>query len=322
MEQRTLAGTDLTVGRAILGTMTFGSQVDSDEAAAMVARSRDAGVTMFDTSNNYNDGASEELLGRIIAPFRDEVVLSTKVGSQVRSDPELSGLTTTAIVGEVEGSLRRLRTDRIDVYHFHRPDWTTPLEVSLEAADQLVRAGKVRYVAQSNFAAWQITELLSLAERNDWPEVRISQPMYNLLARRIETEYEAASAHHGLSNIVYNPLAGGLLTGKHRRDTVPDDGTRFSGRQYRDRYWHDTTFDAVHELERIADDAGMTLVELAFRWLLARPLTDGIILGASSVAQLDTNLAAIEGPVPDDETMRRCDDVWATLRGVAPDYNR
>lgn len=323
MERRRLAGTDLDSGRVVFGTMTFGSQVDAADAARMVARCRAAGVTMFDTSNNYNGGASEEILGKSVAGFRDEVQISTKVGSHVDQDnPELSGLTRTAIVTAVEESLRRLGTDYIDVYYFHRPDWNTPLEISLEAADELVRSGKVRYLGQSNFAAWQIAELLALGERNDWPRMLISQPMYNLLARRIETEYATASRHYGLTNIVYNPLAGGLLTGKHKLDAAPGAGTRFTKEMYRDRYWNEQLFDGVAQLQQIADDAGLTLIELAFRWLLSRPLVDCMLLGASSLGQLESNLAAMDGPAPDDETNQRCDDVWAQLKGAAPDYNR
>jgi aryl-alcohol dehydrogenase-like predicted oxidoreductase len=323
IQQRTPAGTDLNVSRVVLGTMTFGSQVDEADAAVMVERCRAAGVTMFDTSNNYNGGRSEEILGRAVRPFRDEVLISTKVGSPVgQADRAVTGLRRDAILRAADDSLRRLGTDRIDVYYLHRPDYGTPVSETLEALDTLVRAGKVRYAAQSNFAAWQITELLYLARQHDWPELLVSQPQYNLLSRRVEAEYAACSDHLGLFNIAYNPLAGGLLTGKHRHQDAPAPGTRFDRAIYRDRYWQPALFAAVDRLRKVAADAGLSLIELSFRWLLGRPLTGALLLGASSVAQLDANLAAVDDTPLEGPTLAACDDVWADLAGAAPDYNR
>lgn len=323
MEQRTLAGTDLTVGRVVLGAMTFGAQVDEVEATRMVHACREAGITMFDTSNNYAGGTSEEILGRIVAPFRDEVVISTKGGSHVdQADPSLSGLTRKAIHHAVDGSLRRLDVDHIDVYYLHRPDWGTPIEEALAAVDEVVRAGKVRHVAQSNYAAWQITEMHYLAREHGWPQLQVSQPMYNLLGRRIEGEYSACAERLGLANITYNPLAGGLLTGKHTPDAKPEPGTRFSKEMYRDRYWNPTQFEAVERLRAVADAAGLTLIELALRWVLGRPLTTCMLIGASSLDQLQSNLRALDGPPLDAATLAACDDVWAGLEGAAPHYNR
>ncbi|TQM13294.1 aldo/keto reductase [Pseudonocardia kunmingensis] len=321
--QRTLAGTDLAVGRIVLGTMTFGTQVDEAEATAMVRTCREAGITMFDTSNNYGAGAAEQMLGRIVRPFRDEVVLATKFGSPVdQSDPEATGLSRRAVRRAVDDSLRRLGVDHIDVYYMHRPDRDTPVEETLEALDEVVRQGKVRYLGQSNFAAWQITEMLHLARANGWTEPLVSQPLYNLLGRRVEAEYAACSARFGLTNVTYNPLAGGLLTGKHRRDGWPEAGTRFSKSLYRDRYWNDAQFDAVERLGEVAAGAGLTLVEMAFRWVLGRPLTDCMLLGASGVDQLRKNLDAVSGPDLAPDVLAACDDVWRGLEGVAPHYNR
>lgn len=317
-----IPGTDLKVGRIVLGAMTFGSQVKEAEAQKMVSKAREAGVTMFDTSNNYNGGASEEILGRTVASFRDEIQITTKVGSTVDQDPELKGLRKKAIIRSLEGSLKRLRTDHVDLYYFHRPDVTTPIEESLEAVDELVRAGKVRYVAQSNFAAWQVAQALGLSALHGWPELRIAQQQYNLVSRRVEEEYVDAAGKLGLSTIVYNPLAGGLLTGKHRFEQVPDSDSRFTKPIYRDRYWNRGTFDAIGELGKVAEKAGMTLVELSFRWLLNRPLTTCLLLGASRLEQLEQNLAAAAGEAPDDVIMARCDEIWEGLRGSAPKYNR
>jgi aryl-alcohol dehydrogenase-like predicted oxidoreductase len=319
-----VVGTDLEVGRVAFGAMTFGAQVDEAEAARMVHTCREAGVTMFDTSNNYAGGASEEILGRIVRPFRDEVLVSTKGGSPVdQADGSLAGLSRTAVHKAVDGSLRRLGLDHVDVYYMHRPDWGTPIEESLAALDDVVRAGKVRYVAQANFAAWQVTEMHYLAQANSWAPVRLGQQMYNLLARRVEAEYAACAEHLALSTLAYNPLAGGLLTGKHRRvDDEPQAGTRFTKSMYRDRYWNPAQFAAVERLCGVAELAGLSLVELALRWVLTRPLVSGILLGASSHEQLVANLKAVDGPPLDQHTLDACDEVWESVGGVAPAYNR
>jgi aryl-alcohol dehydrogenase-like predicted oxidoreductase len=319
-----VAGSDLEFGRVAFGAMTFGAQADEAEAARMVHTCRDAGVTMFDTSNNYAGGASEEILGRIVRPFRDEVLVCTKGGSPVdQADGSLAGLSRSAVHKAVDGSLRRLGLDHIDVYYMHRPDWATPIEESLAALDDVVRAGKVRYVAQANFAAWQVTEMHYLARAHSWAPLRLGQQMYNLLARRVEAEYAACAEHFGWSTLAYNPLAGGLLTGKHRRpEDEPAAGTRFTKGMYRDRYWNPVQFAAVERLRGVAEEAGLSLVELALRWVLGRPLVNGILLGASSHEQLVANLEAVDGPSLDQDTLDACDEVWAGVGGVAPAYNR
>jgi aryl-alcohol dehydrogenase-like predicted oxidoreductase len=323
MKQIQLKDTDITFGSIVFGAMTFGSQVDERGAEQMVDRCRAAGITMFDCSNNYNDGLAEEVLGRAVRGFRDEVQLTTKVGSSVGlANKEFHGLSRKAIVGSLDASLRRLGTEYVDVYYFHRPDNETPIEESLAAADEVVRAGKARVVAQSNFAAWQITEAYYLSAHHGWPELTLSQPMYNLLSRRIEAEYASCSDRLGLTNIVYNPLAGGLLTGKHTYEADPDPGTRFANPVYRQRYWHPELFSAVDRLRALADDLAISLIELSFRWLLSRPLVDGILIGASSLSQLDSNMAAIKRGRLDEQTLAACDEVWADLHGPVPLYNR
>jgi aryl-alcohol dehydrogenase-like predicted oxidoreductase len=319
-----LPGTDLSIGPLVLGTMTFGTQLDEADATRAVHRAREGGVTMFDSANSYGGGRSEELLGRIVAPFRDEVQVVTKVGSyRSVDDPDAPRLDRASILRECEASLTRLGTEHIDLYYLHMPDARTPIGESLAACQELVDAGKVRHLGLSNHAAWQLTEAAYLAEHNGWPRVRVSQPMYNLLARRLEEEYTACTEHLGIANLVYNPLAGGLLTGKHRRDAGPQEGTRFARRAaYVDRYWNEAQFDAVERLGQIADEAGMTLIELSLRWLLSRGAVTGVILGVSSIEHLETNLAAADGPAPDHPTLAAIDEVWATLRGAAPAYNR
>jgi len=322
MQQRTLAGTQLSIGRVVFGAMTFGSQVDLAEATRMVDVCREAGVTMFDTANSYNDGESERMLGRIVAPVRDEVLLATKVGNRTGPDPDDAGLSRAAIGKAIDSSLRRLSTDHVDLYYLHLPDRDTPVEESLEALHDLVQAGKVRYGATSNHAAWQMAQMHCLAAHHGWDALPVSQPLYNLLARRLEDEYAAFSQRFRISNIVYNPLAGGLLSGKHAAGRAPEAGSRFTLDHYRRRYWNDAQFTAVEALRAIAAAAGLSLIELAFRWLLSRPLVDAVLVGASSCDQLVVDLAACATTTLDQAVADRCDEVWATLRGAAPAYNR
>lgn len=314
-------------GRLVLGTMTFGEQLDESEAGAVVDLARERGITMFDTANRYADGRSEEILGRLIAPFRDEVQLATKVGSaRVAGAGTREGrarIDAASIRREIDGSLGRLGVDHVDLYYLHMPDGVTPLEESLGAMHELVVEGKVGAVGISNHAAWQTVEAHHLAARYGFTPPTVGQPMYNLLARRIEEEYLPASRHLGLANLVYNPLAGGLLTGKHRGAVDPVPGTRFASRAtYRDRYWSEELHGAVEGLAEVAAEAGITLIALALRWLLVQADVTGMILGVSSVEQLEECTAAAAGPPLEAETLAACDDVWLRIRGRAPGYNR
>lgn len=313
------------LGPAVLGTMTFGEQTDETAAARMVGVARDAGVRMFDTANSYVNGRSEEILGRIVAPFRDEVLIATKVGNLEAGGGKGSGgqLSGDTIRSEVEGSLRRLGTDHIDLYYLHRPDWGTPIEETLGACDELARAGKIRAVGLSNYSAWQSMEALSTAQQEGWSPATYAQPMYNAITRRLDDEYRSFALRYGIRSIVFNPLAGGLLTGKHTFDAGPAEGTRFGLRSsYQDRYWATEYFEAVEALGVIAADAGMGLIELVLRWLDTQPLVHKVLLGASKVEHLEANLRALDGPPPDVASAKRIDEVWQRLRGAAPAYNK
>lgn len=321
MEQRTIEGTDLTVSRISFGTMTFGQQTDETAAAEMLDIVLDAGVTMLDTANIYTEGASETILGRLIESRRDEILIATKVGNPKGSDGP--PLRADEVRASMLRSLQRLRCDYVDLFYLHRPDPATPLEETMGAMEELRQEGLVREFGISNFASWQVAELAAMADRNGWHRVRFSQPVYSLLARRIEDEYLAATAEYGLANIVYNPLAGGLLTGKHRLDHLPDDGTRFSyNERYRRRYWNQRQFESIEDLSDIAADVGISIIELSFRWLLAQPHVDSILVGASSSEQLRENLAVCaKGPL-DADVLQRCDEVWAALGGSTPVHTK
>lgn len=323
MEYRLLSHTDLTVSRLSFGTLTFGSQTSEADALRIVDRCLDAGINFFDTANIYNQGQAEAILGKALAARRQKVILATKVRGKMGEGADESGLSRPAVRKALEASLARLGTDYVDIYYLHQPDYDVGIEETLAAVDEAVRAGKIRYPAVSNYAAWQVCEILWLAEKNGYKPYHISQPMYNLLARGIEEEYLPFCRRFGVAVIPYNPLAGGLLTGKHSSPRGPMAGTRFDGdKLYLDRYWHDDYFAAVEELAGIAREAGKTLVELAFQWLLSQRAVDSIILGASRMEQLEENLRACEDGTLDDDTLARCDAVYKRLRGITPKYNR
>ncbi|MGH9405946.1 MAG: aldo/keto reductase [Terriglobia bacterium] len=323
MEYRLLKHTDLNISRVSFGTMTFGSQVDEAAAALIVDRCIEAGINFFDTANMYNRGQAEIILGKALSGKRGSVVVASKVRAPMGEAPDESGLSRTAVHRAIDETLRRLGTDYLDLYYLHWPDNATPIEETLAATHDLVRAGKVRHLAVSNYAAWQVAEIHCVSERRGYQAPHVSQPMYNLLARAIEEEYVPFCKRYEVAIVPYNPLAGGLLTGKYTAGRDPKAGGRFNNNKlYTDRYWHEDYFSAVEELSGVARDTGKTLVELALEWLLTQPHVDSVILGASGLDQLEENLQACEGPPLGDDVLARCDAVWRRLRGITPKYNR
>jgi aryl-alcohol dehydrogenase-like predicted oxidoreductase len=323
MQFRILPKTGLRISRLCFGTMTFGAQTDEATARRCIDCCLDAGINFFDTANVYNRGAAETILGKTLKGRRDKVVLATKVRGKMGEAPDDQGLSRPAMRKAIDASLARLGTDYVDLYYLHQPDYSTPIEETLETMEELVRAGKVRFPAISNYAAWQVAEILWICEKRGYHPYFISQPMYNLIARGIEDEFLPFCQRFGVAVVPYNPLAGGLLTGKHSQQSGPAAGTRFDGnKMYQDRYWLDDDFAAVEELRSIAREAGKTLVELALQWLLTQTVVDSIILGASRLEQLQENLKAAEGPNLGKSVLERCDAVWKRLRGVTPKYNR
>jgi aryl-alcohol dehydrogenase-like predicted oxidoreductase len=314
--------TGLPVSRLGLGTMTFGDQVREDEAARMVRLAIEHGIDFFDTANVYVQGRAEEMLGRLLSGRRDEVVLASKVGIPV-DERDQHPLSPAAIRLGIEGSLRRLGTDHLDLYYLHQPDPGTAFDETLGAMQELVQQGLVRHVGVSNYAAWQIAELRCASTATGrYPLVEVAQQPYNLLSRSIEREYAAFARHTGVATVAYNPLAGGLLTGKHRGVRDPGESGRFASEMYRERYWRDEQLAAVDTLWAVAADAGLDLLQLALRWLLGRDTTSVVLLGASRYEHLEQNLrAADEVPLPAD-VLAACDRVWERLKGAAPSYNR
>ncbi|MEV4009091.1 aldo/keto reductase [Nonomuraea angiospora] len=301
----------------VLGTMTFGDTVDAGTAGRMLDHALDAGVTGVDTANGYAGGAAEEILGELLRGRRDRVVLATKAGIPHPDAGEHAPLSPAGLRAALEGSLRRLRTDHVDLFYLHQPDRATPLEDTLATVAELKDEGKIGSLGVSNYAAWQIAGI-------DPPPV-VAQQLYNLLARRIEDEYAEFALTGGLRTMVYNPLGGGLLTGRHRFDRAPDGGRFGDSRlaeMYRKRYWDADLFKAVEALDAIALEAGVPLTELSLRWLAGKPVVNAVLLGASSLDHLRANLAALAaGPLPAD-VAAACDAVGDPLRGPMPAYNR
>ncbi|AXB41798.1 aldo/keto reductase [Amycolatopsis albispora] len=311
--------------RLVLGTMTFGDTVSAADAEKMLDAALDAGVSDVDTANGYAKGTTEELLAPLIAPRRDRIRLATKAGMPHPDAGSHSPLSPAGLRSSVDGSLRRLGVDHIDLFYLHQPDREASFTDTMATVAELVQAGKIRELGVSNFAAWQIAELNRVAEEVGAPRPVVAQQLYNLLARRIDEEYAAMAAATGLETMVYNPLGGGLLTGRHRFDADPPAG-RFGdsvlAEMYRKRYWDAQLFEAVEALTGIAEGAGVPLTELALRWLLSRPVVDAVLFGASKVDHLTSNLESLgRGPLPED-VVAACDEVGTRLRGPMPAYNR
>ena len=314
MKHSILRGTGCTVSQVCLGTMTFGQQVDEREADRILGIAMDGGVNFVDTADVYVSGQSEIITGNILMGKREHVVLASKVGSPSSDEnPRTSGLNKWHILKGVEESLKRLQTDYLDILYLHRPDRNTPVVEALEACDILIRQGKVHYLATSNHASWKMMELSLKSEHIGYSKPCVTQLPYNLITRGIEDECLEFCETHNVGLVVYNALAAGLLTGKHSADK-PLEGSRFDYSQmYFDRYFNDTNFQAIAALSQVADHAGITLAELALRWLAVQPLVSSILLGASRAEQMEQNLKSLNGGL-DDEILDACDQVWQRIR--------
>lgn len=304
-----LGSTGVHVSRLCLGTATFGVQCDESTSRAILGRAFDAGVTFFDTADKYplggtlgTNGRSEEILGRWLKGLREQCVIATKFHGRMGPSAWDEGASRKHIFDAIEGSLRRLGVDYVDLYQFHRPDPATPIEESLSALDDLVRAGKVRYIGVSNFLAYQTALALGCSDARRLVRVKSVQPCYNLVFRQWERELFPLAAEQDLAVIPYNPLAGGLLTGKHGRVGGPMPGTRYTltnaARIYRDKYWNEDSLDAVATIGQIARTAGVPLPTLAVGWVLANPMVTSAIIGATNAEQLTDTLAAAETDLP------------------------
>ncbi len=295
MEFRRLGRSGLTVSVVGLGTNNLGMKLDMAGSREVVHAALDQGITLFDTADAY--GASEERLGEILQGHRDDLVLATKFGSDAAKRGNGNGADWGArgsrryVVRAVEASLRRLRTDWIDLYQMHRPDSLTPIEETLAALSDLVQAGKVRYVGSSNFAGWQVAEADWMSRTRGLDRMVSAQNQYSWLERGIEAELVPALEHYGVGLLPFFPLASGLLTGKYRRGEGAPDGSRLQAWGAEDSLT-DAVFDTVERLEAFADDRGVRLVDVAIGGLAAKPSVASVIAGATSAEQVASNVAA------------------------------
>jgi 1-deoxyxylulose-5-phosphate synthase len=317
--------TGLSVSRLCVGTGTFGKQTDEAESFRILDVAADAGINFIDTADIYPGGAepeevgsAEEITGRWLKGKRGQFILGTKAGGPIGPSPWDQGSSRKHLLDAIDASLRRLNTDYVDLYQLHLDDAATPLDETVEALDAIVRSGKARYVGVSNFLAYRLARAIGRQDTLRLARFVSVQPRYNLLFREIERELLPLAQEEDLAVIPFNPLAGGLLSGRYRHDETPDKG-RFSaevgqfGAMYHARYWHQREFETVEQFRKIASEAGEPLPKLAVAWIMANPAITSVILGASRPAQLTDTIAAAGYSIAPD-VKKKFDDLSAQYR--------
>lgn len=294
MNYRQLGRTTLNVSPLCMGTMTFGREADRETSAAMFNRCREAGINFFDCADIYAQGESEKILGDLVRGCRGEVVITSKVYYAVGKKLQAVGLSRSYIMTAIEASLRRLGTDRIDIYFVHHFDENTPLEETLGALDELVRQGKIRFAGASNFAAWQIEKALGISAAQAWARFECIQPMYNLVKRQAEVEIFPMAQAENLGVVTYSPLGGGLLTGKYGDDRPRTTGRLSTDDIYQRRYGDRWMHESVRAFSRVAQERGVDAVSLAVAWTAHHPAVTAPIIGARNLEQLDASLGALK----------------------------
>jgi 1-deoxyxylulose-5-phosphate synthase len=327
MEHVKFGRTGLRVSRLCLGTMTFGLQCDEATSHAIMDTAAAGGIDFFDTADVYplgggrnTAGRTEEIVGGWLKGKRQQFILATKCVGVMGPKPWEQGMSRKHVLDAIDASLRRLGTDYVDLYQLHGYDALTPIDEALEALDQVVRSGKARYAGVSNWPAHKIARALGRSEVKNLVRIESVQPRYNLLFRAFERDLLPMCAEEGIAVIPYNPLAGGLLTGKHNHASPPQQGTRFTlgtaAARYQARYWNEREFATVEEIRAVAKQAGMSMPTLAVSWVLSNPAITSPIIGASASAQLADSLAAAEkGPLPKD-LKSKLDDITHGWRAV------
>jgi 1-deoxyxylulose-5-phosphate synthase len=326
MQHTKFGRTGLRVSRLCLGTMTFGLQCDEAESHAIMDTAAEGGIDFFDAADVYplgggrqTAGRTEEIVGAWLKGKRASFIVATKCVGQMGPKPWDQGMSRKHILDAIEGSLRRLKTDYVDVYQLHSYDPATPIDEALEALDAVVTSGKARYVGVSNWLAHRVARALGRSELKGLARIDSVQPRYNMLFRTFERDLLPLCEEEGVAVIPYNPIAGGLLSGKHDRTAPPPEG-RFqlgtAGARYQERYWHEREFDTVDTLRGLSNEAGMSMASMAVSWVLSNPAITAPIVGASKPEQLKDSLDAAErGPLPAD-LKAKLDDITHEWRAV------
>lgn len=322
MEYRILGRSGILVSRLCLGTMMFGGATDAATSRRIIARAQEAGINFLDTADAYNGGRSEEVVGEAIAAARDAWVVATKIANPMGKGPNERGLSRKWMLQGVEASLRRLRTDYIDILYLHREDHATPLEVTVHALGDLVRAGKIRHFGVSNYRAWRIAEICNLCDRLGIDRPIVSQPLYNIMNRQAEVEQIPAAAHYGLGVVPYSPLARGVLAAKYRPGEAPPEGSRAAraDRRMMETEWRPESLQIAQTIRAHAEARGTTAIAFAIGWVLNNALVTGTILGPRTEQQFEDYLTALSfRPTAEDEAL--VDRLVAPGHPSTPGYN-
>lgn len=322
MLYRHLGRTGLKVSSISLGGLQWGAKLEEAESITLIKKAIDTGINFIDTADLYGKvdfmaprrGDSERIVGRALKGIRQSVVLATKVCARVGTGINDIGLNRKHIMEGVEESLRLLQTDYIDIYYNHAPDYTTPIDETLRAMDDLVRQGKVLYIGCSNLRAWQLCKALWVSERHNLARYDCIQSAYNLLARDVEDELLPLCDAEGVGVNVWAPLGGGLLTGKFSKYDAnePQPANMPEGRGGYPNFWHKANFEAVERLKKVADEHGHSLTQLALAWILTKPAISSVVCGVTSDRQLQENVSAADVKLSDEE-LTVCEDIWKVL---------
>jgi aryl-alcohol dehydrogenase-like predicted oxidoreductase len=296
MQERNLGPSGLRVSVVGLGCNNFGAKLDLEASRKVIHKALDSGITLFDTADMYgNRGGSETIIGEVLGARRKDIVLATKFGWEMDDSGRQRGASRRYILSAVEASLKRLRTDWIDLYQYHKPDPLTPLEETLATLDDLVHQGKVRYVGCSNMPAWQVAKSQEIARARNTTAFISCQDEYSLIVRNVvEPQLSAAMEHYGLGLLPFFPLASGLLSGKYARNNMPADGRLSQAKRWADKYLNESNWAKVEKLEAFARARGHTLLELAFSWLACKAPVTSVIAGATTPAQVEANVKAAD----------------------------
>ena len=324
MKTRRFGSSGLLVSELCFGTMTLGKEANSETSFSLLDCATDHGINFLDCANMYADGESERLLGQWLRKSgnRDRLIVSSKVFYAFGDDPLTRGLSPKTITRELENSLERLQLDYLDIYFLHAPDYNTPIGVTLKCMDDLSRQGKFRSLGLSNFSTWQAVEAIHIARANGWIQPTIIQSLYNVIGREADRELFPMCQRYDVGVCNYNPLAGGLLTGKYGVEGKPLEGRLSKNATYQDRYLHDLQRQAAMRLTALAAETNRTPVEMALHFCLSTAGVSTVLLGASKPEQLKQSLASIKSSPLTDMEQAGLDDIWGQLKGPIPVYNR